>query len=85
MDVALPNQNERLTPLEALRAFTVGSAYADRQEHRNGTLRPGTLADAVVLSDDLTVVAPETIGDLEVVATIVGGTVRYGTENLQAQ
>lgn len=76
------NAAERLTPLQALRAYTVGSAYADHSEHRKGTLSRGKLADFVVLSDDLLAVAPETIGDLSAVATVVGGVVRHGADLL---
>ncbi len=74
--------DERLTPLQALRAYTYGSAYADHQEHRKGSLARGRLADLVVLSDDLLQVAPERIGQLAVVATVVGGEVRHGSEFL---
>jgi predicted amidohydrolase YtcJ len=74
--------DERLTPHQALRAFTVGSAYADHQEHRKGRLRRGMLADLVVLGDELTAVAPERIGTIEVVATVVGGEVLHGAGRL---
>jgi predicted amidohydrolase YtcJ len=70
-------QAERLTAHEALRAFTYGSAYADLQEHRKGSLTVGKLADLTVLSDDPTQVDHDRIADLEVVATVVGGEVRY--------
>ncbi|TQN42768.1 hypothetical protein FHU33_2176 [Blastococcus colisei] len=81
-DGSVLNAAERLTPLQALRAYTVGSAYADHSEHRKGTLSRGKLADFVVLSDDLLAVAPETIGDLSAVATVVGGVVRHGADLL---
>ncbi|YCK79953.1 amidohydrolase (plasmid) [Arthrobacter sp. D3-18] len=73
------NPAERLTPAQALRAFTYGSAYADHQEHRKGSLTRGKLADFVVLTDDLLHVPPEQIGSIQVAATIIGGTPRYGT------
>lgn len=82
-DGSVLNPAERLTPYQALRAFTHGSAYADHQEHRKGTLTRGKLADFVVLSDDLLSVAPERIGELSVQATVVGGVVRYGQEVLR--
>ena len=37
---------------EALRLMTTGAAYALHMEERIGSLRPGKLADLVVLSDD---------------------------------
>jgi len=71
------NAAEKVTPLEALRAFTVGSAHADRQEHRKGRLSRGMLADFVALSDDLLTVDPEGIREPSVRMTVVGGQVRY--------
>jgi hypothetical protein len=72
------NPAERLTPEQALRAFTYGSAYADHQEHRKGSLGRGKLADFVVLTDDPLQVRHEQIGSIGVVATVVGGQLRYG-------
>jgi predicted amidohydrolase YtcJ len=40
------------------------------------------LADLVVLGDELTAVQPARIGAIEVVATVVGGEVRYGADRL---
>jgi predicted amidohydrolase YtcJ len=78
------NPAERLTPRQALRAYTYGSAYADHQEHRKGSLSRGKLADFVVLSDDLLAVRPDRIGRLTVAATVVGGVVRHGQDVLAA-
>jgi predicted amidohydrolase YtcJ len=64
---------ERITAEEALRCYTVGSAYAEFAEDRKGTLKPGMLADFVVLSQDITSVPRETIGDTLVEETVVGG------------
>ena len=72
------NLAERLTPAQALRAFTYGAAYADHQEHRKGSISRGKLADFVVLSDDLMSVDPGRIEDVEVQATIVGGIIKHG-------
>ncbi|MFI7029816.1 amidohydrolase family protein [Microbispora rosea] len=58
---------------EALRAYTIGSAYAAGEERHKGTLSRGKLADFVVLGDDLLAVAPERIKEVAVVATVVGG------------
>ncbi|MGW0061552.1 amidohydrolase [Streptosporangium sandarakinum] len=67
------NPDEALTVTQALRAYTVGSAYAAHEEHRKGTLARGMLADFAVLSDDLLAVPAEHIRDLTVLATAVGG------------
>lgn len=68
---------EKLTIEEALRAYTTGSAYAAFEEKEQGTIAPGKLADAVVLSDDLFAISPEKIKDVHVVLTVVGGKVVY--------
>lgn len=71
------NPAEAVTAEQALRAFTYGSAYAAHEEHRKGTLTRGKLADFVVLSDDLLSVPPESIRNLEVGATVIGGAFAY--------
>jgi predicted amidohydrolase YtcJ len=66
---------ERLTLDEALRAFTVGSAFVSWQDE-SGWLGVGRLADLVVLDRDLDLVDLGLSGDLaatKVVATLVGG------------
>ena len=74
-DVFHPEQ--RLYAAEALHAFTVGPAIACGQEHCRGYLLPGYPADFVVLSQDITRVAPVRIYDTEVLATVLDGVVRY--------
>jgi predicted amidohydrolase YtcJ len=71
------NPQEALTPLQALHAYTMGSAYATFEEHRRGSLVRGKLADFAVLSDDLTAVDPEQIASIQVRATVIGGEVVY--------
>jgi len=69
--------NERITVEEALRMFTVGGAYAEFQEHRKGTLEPGKLADFTVLSENIFRVPHDSIKDIKVEMTVVGGNVAY--------
>lgn len=63
---------------EALRFYTTGSAYASFEEHLEGSVEEGKLADFTILSEDPTSVAKSRIKDLTVLATIVGGLVRFG-------
>ncbi|MGA8256853.1 MAG: amidohydrolase [Nocardioides sp.] len=73
-DGGLPcGPQEAITGLEALTAYTYGSAYASHQEADRGTLAVGKLADLAVLSDDPATVAPHRIRDIEVLRTLVGG------------
>ncbi|MEZ5226579.1 MAG: amidohydrolase [Acidimicrobiales bacterium] len=67
------NPQEALTPEDALRAYTYGSAYAAFDERIKGTIAPGMLADLAVLDADLTTIDPDGIADIGVLATMVGG------------
>ena len=64
---------QALTPEEALRASTVAPAWLSGDEQRRGRLRPGMLADLVVLNMDPLNCEPEELTELKVVATMVGG------------
>jgi predicted amidohydrolase YtcJ len=68
---------ERITVEEALRAYTVGAAYAGFDEGRRGVLARGRLADLVVLDRDLTTIPPETIREARVLMTVVGGRIVF--------
>ena len=70
------NADEAVSGLEALRAFTYGSAYSSKQEHIKGTISVGKLADLVVLSDNPATVRADRIQDIEVLRTMVGGRFR---------
>jgi predicted amidohydrolase YtcJ len=73
---------ERIGVAQALRAYTVGAAYAAGEEATRGTLSPGKLADVAVLSRDILAIAPEEILETEVVATLLDGKFVYGQETL---
>jgi predicted amidohydrolase YtcJ len=75
-EISLPHPGV-IAAEEALRAYASGSAYASHAEHVRGTIAPGQLAGLIVLSDDPTQVSPESIADIEVVATFAGGECRF--------
>ena len=66
-----------VTAEEGLRAVTLEAAYALGDEARRGHLAPDTLGDVTILSGDVLTTSPDEIRALEVVATIVDGTVVY--------
>jgi predicted amidohydrolase YtcJ len=68
---------ERVSLEDALRAYTLGSAYASFEDDLKGSIEPGKLADLAVLSKNLFAVAPEELLTTEVVCTIVGGKIVY--------
>lgn len=75
-DGGLPcGPDEAITGLEALTAYTLGSAYASHAEADRGTIAVGKYADLAVLSDDPATVAPERLRDIEVLRTLVAGEV----------
>lgn len=79
------NDGEAITPEQALRAYTSGSAYAVHAEHVKGTITPGRLADLVVLSEDPTVISPDRIASVQVLATFVDGRCQYDSGALDGQ
>jgi predicted amidohydrolase YtcJ len=62
---------------DALIAHTRGSAFTILQESNLGSIRPGKLADLVVLDRDYLTVPADQIKDLRVMMTMVGGRVVY--------
>jgi predicted amidohydrolase YtcJ len=71
-----PSQN-RMERDEALRLYTVGSAWFSGEAGRKGSLVPGQLADLAVLSADYFTVPEDDIRGIESVLTIVDGRVVY--------
>jgi len=69
---------ETLTREEALIAHTRSNAYLMFQEGNIGAIKPGLLADMLVLDRDYLTVPVEQIKDIVPVATIVGGRIVYG-------
>lgn len=62
---------------DAIRAYTLGSAYASFEEDRKGSVKVGNLADLTVLGADPTAIDPTQIRYVPVVATLVGGEVAF--------
>ncbi|HEY2143925.1 MAG TPA: amidohydrolase [Candidatus Udaeobacter sp.] len=69
---------QKITLAQAVEAYTMGSAFAEFQEHKKGSITPGKLADLVILSDNIFDLKPEAIRNVKVQTTIVGGKVVYG-------
>jgi predicted amidohydrolase YtcJ len=63
--------------MEALAGYTAEGAYAEFAERRKGRLKPGYLADLVVLSGDLEETSAEVLATIRPVTTVAGGRITY--------
>ena len=68
---------ERLNVSDAVKMFSHGVAYSTFHERERGTVAPGFDADLTVLAKSPWEVAPETIKDIPVLMTVVGGAVVF--------
>lgn len=77
-------RESRLTREEALRLYTVGSAWFSGEEAVKGRIAVGQLADFAVLSADYLSVPEEQIKNIEAVLTVLGGEVVYAAKPFDA-
>jgi predicted amidohydrolase YtcJ len=68
---------QKITVEETVRAYTLGSAYAEFQENVKGSITAGKLADIVLLSRDIFKIDPNEIESVKVVMTMVDGRVVF--------
>ena len=68
---------QRITPEEALLAYTREAAKVLGIEDEVGTLEPGKYADFVVLSENPLEIDPMRIKDIQVLATVMDGRITY--------
>lgn len=73
--------SERLSVEDALRCYTEDAAKLSFTEQRRGRLMQGMECDFVVLEKQLAGVPAESIKDVRVMMTVVGGEIRYGPAN----
>lgn len=70
-------EDEGIDVREALKNYTVRSAYANWDENDRGTIAPGYLADLTVFDRDLLTVPDEDIRHVRAAMTVIGGEVVY--------
>jgi predicted amidohydrolase YtcJ len=76
----LASPENRLSREEALRLYTLGSAWFSGEEEQKGRIAPGQLADFAILSADYMTVPEEQIRRIESVLTVTGGDVVYSAD-----
>ena len=69
--------DQKLTMEEAIRLYTLDSAYAEFAEDRKGMIKTGYLADVVIVNQDLMTIPHDQIMKTKVDYTIVGGKVIF--------
>jgi len=76
---SIRSKSQNLTREEALRLYTIGSAWFTFDEGRKGSIEVGKLADLAVLNADYLTVPEDQIRSLESLLTLVGGRIVYNT------
>jgi len=64
---------------DAIKYYTLGSAYSQFMENRKGILKSGFLADIVIVDKDLLTIPENEIMETKVDYTITGGKVVYAS------
>ena len=70
---------QKITMTDAIKHYTLGSAYSQFMEDRKGMVKPGFLADIVILDKDLLTIPENEIMKTKVDYTIVGGKVVFAS------
>jgi predicted amidohydrolase YtcJ len=76
--VAAAPAGQQITRLEALRMYTIGSAYFSFDEHKLGSIETGKLADLAVLTDDPLTVSDDQFRKLSSILTFQAGKIVHG-------
>ena len=76
-----PSEAESIALKDALRGYTIGPAFACHMESEVGVIKPGTLADLILLDRDIISVPPEELTETQVTHTIIGGSPVWNLED----
>jgi len=68
---------QKMTRAEAVYSYTLGNAFAAFEDGFKGSIRPGKVADFVILSNDLIKCSDDEILQTKVLYTITDGKIRY--------
>ncbi len=70
-------QDERVSLMDTLYAYTAGGAWAAHMEGLTGCLRPGLAGDLVVIDGDIETIPPDQIGRTGIALTVAGGRITH--------
>lgn len=70
-------QSQRISVMDALKLYTINGAYQLFEERTMGSIEQGKYADMTVLGEDILTVPTETIINIPIDMTIVGGEIVY--------
>ena len=73
-------QDERLSLMDSLYAYTAGGAWAAHMDHITGRLIPGMAADIVMIDGDIEATPPDQIAGLGIALTVAGGRITWQAE-----
>ena len=68
---------QKISIEDAIKCYTINSAYAGFEENIKGSIEVGKLADLIVLSDDILTIDPVKIKDAKVEMTVFDGKIIY--------
>ena len=74
-------EEQRISPLDALKTHTINAAYQNHEEKEKGSLEAGKFADLVILAENPLTCPPENIRDITVLETIVDGKTIFKANN----
>ena len=77
LPVAQRSSAPGISVLKALRAYSWGGAWVEGNEARKGSIKPGKLADLVLVDADPTGVEPQAWLGIRAVLTLIGGRVAW--------
>ena len=72
-------EQETISLEEAIKAYTLNSAFLDHLDDRTGSIVTGKRADLIVLDHNLFEIPPANISETKVLLTLFGGKPVYGT------
>lgn len=83
----IPNPDQKISLLDAVRSYTTWPAYASFEEQTKGSLEKGKYADMIIISNDIFNSDSKALLDTKVLRTILNGRVVYNnildTEKLE--